>query len=115
MHPKLKDYPFLVNNRHYIILAGFAIGILFTLGFLPSIVSWNIPLKAKFNYVWAGLIGLAGILYYLLYVSEPVKQTYRRPPIHPPVQPPIQTPMKTPIKPPEKDIMEQVGEIINQK
>lgn len=118
MHPTIEE------NKHLIILAGFAIGILFAFGILPQSIAYNIPLKNNLNWVYAGLMGIACFVYYSIYMQQaparPGMSRYPRPPVFPQYPKP-QVPLAPQYKPLEeeppkpKDIMEKVGEIINQE
>lgn len=116
-------YPQIEENKQYIILAGFAAGILFALGILPQTTTYNIPFKNHLNWVYAALIGFACFVYYSLYIQETPKRqpprSYPKPvfPQYPPIRPrmPPTTQYDTPEPQKPKGIMEQVGEIVNQK
>lgn len=81
MHPKIHE------NKHYIIIAGFAIGFALALEILPLTTEFfGIGDYAKF--IWAGLIAGVAYLYYTLNMQSQPKK-----PIRPPTPRPKQRPL----------------------
>ena len=86
MHPKILEY------KHYIVMAGLAIGLLLGLGVLPmETEEWGTNIR----FLWCGAIAFAAFVYYSLNLQ---KKIIRKPqvPIHPQNQPKEQPPQDVP-------------------
>jgi len=92
--------PTIEQNKHFIILAGHLLGILYILEILPRTTD-IMNLGTNVNFVWIVCIIACGYVYYKSYMQQTI-----------PVRKPVQ---HIPPQPTNKDVLKEIEKIMQQK